>query len=61
MFVDIEVIEERINQLKKELIQVVSSTGLNSMDSLRCSQELDQHITTYQKYFHQSTQKAKVC
>jgi hypothetical protein len=49
MLVDIDILENKINQLKRELIQVVKSTGLNSSASLRCSQELDQHITKYQQ------------
>lgn len=49
MVVEIVKLENKINQLKRELVQVVRSTGLNSTDSLRCSQELDQHITKYQQ------------
>ena len=40
MFIEVE-LENRINQLKKELIQVTKVTGLNSHDTLCCSQKLD--------------------
>ena len=46
---------ERINQLKKELIQIVKETGFNSPDTLCCSQELDRYITIYQKKSLEST------
>lgn len=49
MKVDFEKLEENINQLKKELIQIVESTGLNSYDAIYCSQELDKQIIMYQK------------
>ena len=42
-------LEDRINQLKKELIQTALTTGLSSPDTLCCSQKLDELITTYQK------------
>lgn len=42
-------LENKINQLKKELIQVAAETGLNSPDTIYCSQQLDQLITLYQK------------
>ncbi|EIJ77592.1 hypothetical protein MGA3_17882 (plasmid) [Bacillus methanolicus MGA3] len=44
-------LEERINQLKKELIKISEATSLNSYDTLYCSQRLDQLITMYQKQF----------
>ncbi|WP_280530147.1 aspartyl-phosphate phosphatase Spo0E family protein [Oceanobacillus sp. J11TS1] len=40
--------KRRINQLKKELIQIARLTSLNSYDTLRCSQKLDELITIYQ-------------
>lgn len=49
MKVDFEKLEEKINQLKKELLQVVEATGLNSYDAIYCSQELDKHIILYQQ------------
>ena len=49
MFTEVE-LEDRINQMKKELIQVTKETGLNSDDTLSCSQKLDKLIMLYQKY-----------
>ena len=46
---------ERINQLKKELVQIVKETGFNSPDTLCCSQELDRYIFLYQKESHESS------
>ena len=45
----IDDLEYRINELKKELIQIVERTGLNSRETLVCSQKLDKLITIYQK------------
>lgn len=42
-------LEERIERLKKELVLTVKSTGLDSQETLSCSQKLDKLITTYQK------------
>ncbi|SDJ17511.1 aspartyl-phosphate phosphatase Spo0E family protein [Alteribacillus bidgolensis] len=42
-------LEERINDLRKELIQSVEKNGLNSHETIRCSQKLDQLIKVYQK------------
>ncbi|MDE3841102.1 sporulation stage 0, Spo0E-like regulatory phosphatase (plasmid) [Bacillus methanolicus] len=50
-------LEERINQLKKELIQISEATGLNSYDTLYCSQKLDKLITMYQKQLQLSYKK----
>lgn len=49
--IEIEMYEliDRINQLKKELNQIVKVTGLNSPDTIYCSQKLDQLIMIYQK------------
>ena len=49
MKVEFEKLEETINQLKEELIQIVEATGLNSYDTLNCSQELDKHISRLSK------------
>jgi stage 0 sporulation regulatory protein len=49
MFIEINILEDKINQLKSELMKIVKATGLNSNDALCCSQKLDQHITIYQK------------
>ncbi|PLT35610.1 aspartyl-phosphate phosphatase Spo0E family protein [Bacillus sp. V5-8f] len=44
-----EKLEHRIKQLKKDLIRIVEATGLNSHETLSCSQQLDQLITVYQR------------
>jgi len=49
MCTEVDVLEERINQMKKNLIQLVKETGLNSHDTLCYSQKLDELITMYQK------------
>ena len=49
MSTDLYQLEDRIKQLRKELIQKVEETGLNSQDTLCCSQKLDQLIMTYQR------------
>ena len=59
MFVEVDKLEDKINELKKELIQIAAATGLNSYDTLHCSQTLDQHITTYQQYLRKSNQFQK--
>jgi hypothetical protein len=50
MFSEMEYLEGRFNQLKKELVQIVRLTGINSHETLCCSQKLDELITVYQKY-----------
>ncbi|MFJ7978304.1 Spo0E family sporulation regulatory protein-aspartic acid phosphatase [Peribacillus sp. NPDC096379] len=42
-------LESRINQMKKNLIQIAEETSLNSYDTLCYSQKLDELITIYQK------------
>ncbi|MCQ6281751.1 aspartyl-phosphate phosphatase Spo0E family protein [Bacillus sp. EB600] len=49
IFIELDEIEYRINQLKKELIQIAEITGLNSRETIYCSQKLDQLITIHQK------------
>lgn len=49
MSTKVDRLEESINHLKKELIQIVEETGLNSHETLFCSQTLDQFLTIYQK------------
>ncbi|MGM0876366.1 MAG: Spo0E family sporulation regulatory protein-aspartic acid phosphatase [Bacillota bacterium] len=51
VFIEIVELEDRINQLKKELIQIAEATGLNSHDTLCCSQKLDQLITIHQELY----------
>jgi stage 0 sporulation regulatory protein len=53
----IDDLEYRINQLKKELIQIAERTGLNSRETIYCSQKLDQLITIYQE----SSLKKEIC
>ncbi|WP_071392628.1 aspartyl-phosphate phosphatase Spo0E family protein [Bacillus tuaregi] len=50
MIVDIVQLEKKISKLKVKLTQIVKETGLNSHETLRCSQKLDHYITLYQKY-----------
>ncbi|MBT2724772.1 MULTISPECIES: aspartyl-phosphate phosphatase Spo0E family protein [unclassified Bacillus (in: firmicutes)] len=49
MFIEIEELEDRINQMRKMLILIAGKTGLNSDETLCCSQKLDELITMYQK------------
>ena len=55
--IEIDELEDRINQLKKDLIQIAKETGLNSDDTIRYSQKLDELITRYQKLKMNNTQK----
>ena len=55
--IEIDELEDRIKQLKKELIQIAEETGLNSHDTLCCSQKLDELITIYQKLMIDNKQK----
>lgn len=43
-------LEKRIQQLKRELVHKVEVTGINSDETLNCSQQLDKLIFTYQKF-----------
>ena len=47
--IEIDELDDRINQLKKELMQIAEETGLNSNDTIRYSQKFDELITRYQK------------
>ena len=55
--IEIDELEDRINQLKKELIQIAEETGLNSDDTIRYSQKLDEFIMRYQKLKMNTIQK----
>ena len=55
--IEIDELEDRINQLKKELIQIAEETGLNSDDTIGYSQRLDDLIMRYQKLKMNTTQK----
>jgi hypothetical protein len=54
----IERLEDRINELRKELIQIAKATGLNSNETLRQSRKLDNLITIYQKSKNQQYKKS---
>lgn len=49
MSVEDDELENRINQMRKNLITIAKETGLNSDDTLCYSQKLDELITIYQK------------
>lgn len=49
MSVEYDELEHRINEMRKNLILIAKETGLNSADSLRYSQKLDELITIFQK------------
>ncbi|WP_428912024.1 aspartyl-phosphate phosphatase Spo0E family protein [Niallia sp. Krafla_26] len=42
-------IENKINDLKIKLVQIAETKGINSHETLCCSQELDRYIVMYQK------------
>ncbi|WP_071393524.1 aspartyl-phosphate phosphatase Spo0E family protein [Bacillus tuaregi] len=42
-------LEFKINELRLKLAQIVNETGLNSHETLNCSQKLDHYITIYQE------------
>ncbi len=44
MFIEGDQLEDRINNLREELIHIAEKTGLNSYETLCVSQELDQLI-----------------
>ncbi|WP_077211968.1 aspartyl-phosphate phosphatase Spo0E family protein [Bacillus dakarensis] len=50
-----KMIENRINELKKELAGTANATGINSVETLNCSQKLDQLITIYQLHLKDRT------
>ena len=54
---EIDQLHVQIQQLRQELILIVGETGLNSEDTLKCSQELDELIINYQIYVGRSDQK----
>lgn len=49
MVVDKERLEEKIQLLKKELIFTAKAYGIDSKETLCCSQKLDQLIIIHQK------------
>jgi stage 0 sporulation regulatory protein len=46
--VEADELEYKINQMRKNLIQIAGEKGLNSNDTLNYSQQLDELITLYQ-------------
>jgi hypothetical protein len=54
---EIDELEDLINQMKKELNQNAKATGLNSHETLNCSQKLDQLITIYQSLYKKRKEK----
>jgi hypothetical protein len=41
----------RIEKLKQQMIKTASFSGMDSFDTLHCSQELDKLIILYMKHF----------
>lgn len=48
IYEDIFELENRINQMRENLIQIAKDTGLNSNDTLNYSRKLDELILKYQ-------------
>jgi stage 0 sporulation regulatory protein len=44
-----EELEKEVDLLRIELIKIAKETGINSHETLSCSQKLDELITIYQK------------
>ncbi|MFD4819447.1 Spo0E family sporulation regulatory protein-aspartic acid phosphatase [Peribacillus butanolivorans] len=57
IFIELDKIEYRINQLRKELFQIADINGLDSRETIYCSQKLDQLITIYQKSSYKKNRK----
>ncbi|WP_342047281.1 aspartyl-phosphate phosphatase Spo0E family protein [Bacillus sp. OTU530] len=49
LFTDIKDLEKKINQFRVILHQTVKETSLNSLETVNCSQQLDQLILIHQK------------
>lgn len=47
---NLEKLEEQIQMLKKELIFTAKAFGINSKETICCSQKLDRLIIIHQKY-----------
>lgn len=54
IFIERKELEYKINQLRKELFQIVETTGLDSHETLGCSQKLDHLIMIYQKISYEN-------
>ena len=59
-YIEVDELEIKINQLKKELIHIAEATGINSHETIYCSQRLDQYIANYQKLSYENTQTRSV-
>jgi hypothetical protein len=57
MAVDMEWLEVQIQKQKKELILTAKAFGIDSRETLSCSQKLDQLIIAYQKNARHSFSK----
>ncbi|WP_252433146.1 aspartyl-phosphate phosphatase Spo0E family protein [Peribacillus butanolivorans] len=57
IFIELDELEDNITHLKKELNHIVEETGLNCLDTIVCSQKLDQLITIYQKLSYKKEKK----
>jgi hypothetical protein len=42
---------KRINKMKRKLVVIAKETGMNSTQTLKCSQDLDILINLHMKYF----------
>jgi stage 0 sporulation regulatory protein len=45
-----EVLLKRINTKRKEMLYVAEMRGLRSKETVKCSQELDNLLNTYQRF-----------
>lgn len=57
MVVEIGKLAEQIQMMRNELLLTAETAGINSQDTLRCSQKLDQLIIAYQKNVGRCYQK----
>jgi hypothetical protein len=45
------VLIKRIDEMKETLVNVANSTGINSSETIACSQELDNLLNLHMKHF----------
>ena len=45
------VLLKQIDKMKEKLVEVTNSTGINSKQSIKCSQELDQLLNIQIKFY----------
>jgi Spo0E like sporulation regulatory protein len=48
---------KRINRLKKKMVMVAEITGMNSYQTVLCSQELDKLLNLHMKHFSGKSRK----